>query len=100
MEGSMGSSRALFLGEIVDLNVEKVPLDKEPPPDGDDTAAHAANSGAVDELEAIAEELAEQESLDPELEDELDEEDEGEEGPSAGIKRIRRRVIRAPTASW
>ena len=32
MEGSMGPSRALFLGEIVDLNVDKIPLDKEPPP--------------------------------------------------------------------
>jgi CHAP domain len=98
MEAS-GSSRALFLGEIVDLNVDKLPLDKEPPPDGDDSAAHAADDGVVDELQAIEEELAEQESLDPELEAELeaelDEEDEGEEGPSAGIKRIRRRVIRA-----
>jgi len=91
MEASTGSSRALFLGEIVDLNVDKLPLDKEPPPDGDDSAAHAADNGAVDELRAIEEELAEQESL----EAELDEEAEGEEGPGPGIKRIRRRVIRA-----
>ena len=100
MEGSMGPSRAVFLGEIVDLDVDKLPLDKEPPPDGDDTAAHAADNGAVDELQAIEEELAEQESLDPDLEGDLDEEDEGdeddgEEGPSPGIKRIRRRVKRA-----
>ena len=101
MEASVGSPRAVLLGAIVDLNVDKLPLDKDPPPDGDDSAAHAMDNGAVDELQALEEELAEQESLDPELLEELEaeeaeeDEEEGEEGPSPGIKRIRRRVKRA-----
>ncbi len=64
---SGGSSRRvwegrLLHGEIVDLDA--VPLDEPPVSEGDDSAAHAATNGAVDEERAWQEELAEQQPLD------------------------------------
>jgi NlpC/P60 family len=81
------------LGEIIDLDVDELPLDEPPGEEGDDAAAHQATNGAVDEAAALLAEAAEQEGLDP-AELEL-EEAEVEEGIGLSIKRLRIRVVRA-----
>ncbi len=68
------------LGDDLDVDVEKLPLDEPPAQEGDDEAAHAAKDGAVDEAAALAEEAAEQEALDPDDLEEDEEDEEDEEG--------------------
>jgi hypothetical protein len=84
------------LGEIVDLDVDKLPLDEPPGAEGDDSAAHEATKGAVDEVQALRDEAAEQEALDPEK---LDPEDE-EEGVGMNIKALRQRVVSAAMLAY
>jgi cell wall-associated NlpC family hydrolase len=57
--------RGILPDEIVDLDVDALPLDKPPSDEGDDGATHEATNGAVDEARALREEAAEQEALDP-----------------------------------
>jgi hypothetical protein len=70
-----------------------LPLDDPPGADGDDAAAHEATNGAVDEAQALLEEAAEQEALDPDP-DELGAGGQ-EEGIGVNIKSLRVRVVRA-----
>ena len=84
--------QGVLLDEVVDLDVEDVELDEPPEDEGDDGAAHQATNGAVDEVQALREEAAEQEALDPEVLPE-DEDEEGAVG--ANIKKLRLRIIRA-----
>jgi CHAP domain len=81
----------VLLGEVVDLDVEAVPLDDPPADEGDDGKAHEATNGAVDEAQALREEAAEQEALDPEREDE--DRDAGAAGVK--LKKLRLRIVRA-----
>jgi NlpC/P60 family len=86
--------QGVLLGEIIDLDdldVDKLPLDKPPEAEGDDSAAHGATDGAVDETQALVEEAAEQEALDPK---ELDADDSAA-GIGLNIKALRKRVKRA-----
>jgi len=62
---ALAGGQGVLLGEIVDLDVAKLPLDAPPADDGDDSAAHAQTNGAVDELQALEDEAAEQAALDP-----------------------------------
>jgi cell wall-associated NlpC family hydrolase len=82
------------LGQIIDLDVEKLPLDEPPAEEGDDGAAHEATGGAIDELQALQEEAAEQEALDPEFAPDDDEVDAAE-AVGINIQRFRVRVKRA-----
>jgi hypothetical protein len=91
MEAST-AGRAVPLSELTDLDVDALPLDEAPTEEGNDSAAHAADNGAVNEAQALLEEAAEQEALDPEG---LDEEGDDEEGIGLSIKRLRIRVVRA-----
>ncbi len=78
--------------ELKDLDVDALPLDDPPPEaEGDDSAAHAADDGAVDDVQALLEEAAEQAALDPQ---DLDGGDE-EESIGLSIQRLRVRVVRA-----
>jgi cell wall-associated NlpC family hydrolase len=86
--------RGVLLGPVIDLDVEKLPLDEPPAEEGDDGAAHEAAGGAVDELLALQEEAAEQEALDPEFAPDDDDVDAAE-AVGINIKRFRARVIRA-----
>jgi cell wall-associated NlpC family hydrolase len=81
--------QGVLLGEIVDLDVEALPLDEPPADEGDDGAAHEATNGTVDEARALREEAAEQEALDPD-DDYLD-----AAGADAEIVKLRVRVVRA-----
>jgi len=76
---ALAGGQGVLLGEIVDLDVAKLPLDAPPADDGDDSAAHAQTNGAVDELQALEDEAAEQAALDP----------------PEDIKALRLRVVRA-----
>jgi CHAP domain len=71
------------LGELFDLDVDKLPLDDPPAEEGDDGAAHLATGGAVDALRALEAEAAEEEALDLEL---------ARDDP---VKRFRVRVVRS-----
>jgi hypothetical protein len=86
VEASVGAQGGP-LGEIVDLDVEAVPLNKPPADEGDDEAAHEATNGAVDEARALREEVAEQEAMDP---DYFDAAEAGGE-----IMKLRVRIVRA-----
>jgi cell wall-associated NlpC family hydrolase len=92
MEASV-APQGVLLGEIVDLDVENLPLDEPPAEEGDDAAAHEATNGAVDEQQALREEAAEQEALDP---DEVPD-DEADDAAAVGvnIKKLRIRIVRA-----
>jgi hypothetical protein len=85
--------QGVLLDEVVDLNVEDVELDEPPDQEGDDGAAHSATNGAVDEVQALEEEAAEQEALDPE--EFPDDEDDEEGAVGVNIKKLRKRIIRA-----
>jgi cell wall-associated NlpC family hydrolase len=76
---ALAGGQGVLLGEIVDLDVAKLPLDAPPADEGDDSAAHAQTNGAVDELQALEDEAAEQAALDP----------------PEDIKALRLRVVRA-----
>jgi hypothetical protein len=87
-------SRGVVLGQVIEVDVEELPLDEPPTEEGDDGAAHEATGGAVDELLALQEEAAEQEALDPEFAPDDDDVDAAE-AVGINIKRFRARVIRA-----
>jgi len=76
---ALAGGQGVLLGEIVDLDVAKLPLEAPPADEGDDSAAHAQTNGAVDELQALEDEAAEQAALDP----------------PEDIKALRLRVVRA-----
>jgi hypothetical protein len=78
------------LGEPVDLDVDKMPLDDPPTDEGDDSAAHAKTNGVVDDVQALEDEAAEQAALDPAVPAADD-----EEGVGQDIKALRIRVVRA-----
>jgi NlpC/P60 family protein len=90
VEVSVGG-QGVLLGEIVDLDIAKLPLDEPPADEGDDSAAHARTNGAVDELQALADEAAEQAALDP---PELAAENE-EAGVGLDLTALRIRMVRA-----
>jgi CHAP domain len=81
----------VLLGEIVEIDVEEVPLDEPPSDEGDDGKAHEATNGAIDEAEALREEAAEQEALDPEGDDE----DPAAAASGVNLKKLRARIVRA-----
>jgi hypothetical protein len=87
--------QGVLLDEVVDLDVEDVELDEPPDDENDDGAAHQATNGAVDEVQALREEAAEQEALDPEDLPDADEDEEGAGAVGANIKKLRLRIIRA-----
>ena len=91
MEASV-EPQGVLLDEVVDLDVEDVELDEPPEDEGDDGAAHQGTNGAVDEVQALREEAAEQEALDPE-DFPVDEDEEGAVG--VNIRKLRLRIIRA-----
>ena len=80
------------IDDVLDIDVDALPLDEPPTDDRDDSAAHAATEGVVDEALALAEELAEQEALDP---PDLEVDAADEEAIGLSIQRLRARVIRA-----
>jgi len=80
------------LDELIDIDVESLPIAEPQEPDGDDGAAHGATNGAVDEVRALQEEAAEQEALDPQ---DLGPEEDEEGAVGVNIMRFRARVVRA-----
>jgi hypothetical protein len=80
------------MAQVVDLDVDKLPLDEPPAQEGDDGAAHEPTGGAVDELRALRAEAAEQEALDPEL---PPEDDDDQKALGINIRRFRIRVVRS-----
>jgi hypothetical protein len=85
--------QGVLLDEVIDLDVEDLPLDEPPEEEGDDGAAHGATNGAVDEVQALQEEAAEQGALDPQ--DLAPDEDDEEGAVGVNIKRLRIRIVRA-----
>jgi hypothetical protein len=83
---------AVLLGQVVDIDVDVVPLDDPPADEGDDGKAHEASNGAVDEAQALREEAAEQALLDPHVAD-----DDADRAEALGIelKKLRVRIVRA-----
>src|SRR5690349_7539719 len=68
------------------LNVHEFALDDILEPDGDDSVAHGATGGTIDEAAALLAEAAEQAALDP---------DDDDQTLGLNVERLRLRVVRA-----